>query len=495
VVIYGLPWTVLLFTLGKNVIVDCGLYSADGSGDLLPQALLHSSHNIPKRTSSHVQLLPASEEQATFDGSDDGEDDIEKEDALDCGDVELASSSSSSSRNRMFRSKWARLGTNSSSSDGSNSSGNSRRLPVSTTGKEWVMSPLGHNCEEEEEDEEDVPLPGCLNGAVIGASDEESDNGDANMGRELSRGSKKYSNEAAAESFASDLESPLAAAPASSRTRGEVRAGTGAGERSGATSSRTARLKPSLQSPKSSPKSPNSSPNSSPNASPPPTPTTWQRVWAVATREITITASLTSVLLACSGPIKRPFYAPGALSFVGGAIAAVGAPSPVVSTLVLSSGLYNSFAGLLRRRLDTSTVGLTSSTATHTAANTAANTTAAIAADSVDPENAAASSPDDIAHPGVHTFDARRAIAANKSLELPTLDSSALPRSNTQSTPTLTRRTTSFGSKVAAEGATTREDDDSVPSTPPPLPYAPPPPSLALLAVCLKLVRNDCDVL
>ena len=60
-----------------------------------------------------------------------------------------------------------------------------------------------------------------------------------------------------------------------------------------------------------------------------------------AAAEPNITSAFTAMLLACSGPIKRLFFS-GALSFIGGAVKTVGAPSPVLSTLVLSAGLYNS---------------------------------------------------------------------------------------------------------------------------------------------------------
>lgn len=429
-----MPWTVLLFTLGKKVIVDGGQYSADGSGDSLPQALLHSSHGSMEKTSSHVQLLPASEEaEGAFerDGGDNNDDDDEDADARDCGDVEMASATAT--RSRLFRTKWAPLGTNNSS--GSSLSSNMKRLPVSTTGKEWVRSPFGQGFEEaddEDEEFEEVPLPG-LNGAVIRTSDEESDNDNKHDRSKLS------------------TELSLQQSP--------------------------------------SRKSPNLSPDLSPNSSSPPqTSSTWQRIYELATREITITASLTSVLLACSGPLKRPFYAPGPLSFVGGAIAAVGAPSPVVSTLVLSSGLYSSFAALLRRRFDSSTT-----TTTAPASNTDA---AANAAEPAGPKHAAASSSssyDD--SPSARMADTSTVADESKSLELPPLDSSAhlhgAPSSPSTSAPTLTWRATSSSSRPAVEKGRRREHDSPPQSlSPSQLPYAPPPLSLALLAVCLKLVRS-----
>jgi len=58
--------------------------------------------------------------------------------------------------------------------------------------------------------------------------------------------------------------------------------------------------------------------------------------------EPNITTAFVSMALACSGPFKRVLFE-GPLSFVGGALKSLGAPGPVLSTMVLSGGLYASY--------------------------------------------------------------------------------------------------------------------------------------------------------
>mmetsp|Transcript_7791 Transcript_7791/g.14747 ORF Transcript_7791/g.14747 Transcript_7791/m.14747 type:complete len:333 (+) Transcript_7791:1-999(+) len=59
-----------------------------------------------------------------------------------------------------------------------------------------------------------------------------------------------------------------------------------------------------------------------------------------------IPASLLAVALACSGPVKE-FLFGGSLTFVGGTWKQLGACAPVVSTFVLSAGLYSSMYPLV----------------------------------------------------------------------------------------------------------------------------------------------------
>jgi hypothetical protein len=186
-----------------------------------------------------------------------------------------------------------------------------------------------------------------------------------------------------------------------------------------------------------------------------------QRAWALATREITITASLFSVGLACSGPLKQPFFAPGAASFVGGAITALGAPAPVVSTLVLSSGLYNSCAAVLHRRRAAAAAATAATSATAAAAATSTAAAAASVA-TAGGSRAIELSPVGL-RPGTQRFVAEPQAAAPPA---------ALPRAD--ATP------------AAAAAAALAATAESVA----PL-YAPPPPSLALLAVGLKLVGGQ----
>ena len=68
--------------------------------------------------------------------------------------------------------------------------------------------------------------------------------------------------------------------------------------------------------------------------------------WAFLTHELSLTAAVSSVALACTEPLKALCFHGGPLDFIGGGLQMLGRCSPPISTLVMASGLYSVYVTL-----------------------------------------------------------------------------------------------------------------------------------------------------